>query len=108
MKIKTDNKNRVVIAHGSYKDKKIDSVIICKEKDFDEEFGKKLAKAKYKIKEKRIKIRNHEKEISKLNKEKARIDNIINSHMESMNIVKSNLNKKEEEYKELIDNYFSK
>jgi len=67
MKIKFDKKNKVTIADGYYKGKKIRAVAVCHPEDtFDEEFGSDLVKRKYKIKQDFIKMNLHESYIKKL------------------------------------------
>jgi len=96
MKIKIDNKNKVVICTGYYAGKQLKAIARCSSEDeFDEEFGIRLAKAKYKLKKTQHKyniiyksLRHFEKQYSifierlfetykKATQQQDEIDNII-------------------------------
>lgn len=76
MKVKVDRTNKIVLAIGSYDGKRIIARAICNEDEFDEEFGKQLAEARYKVKLNYQKIRKHQKIWSALNAEINRLSAI--------------------------------
>lgn len=60
MKITVDEKNKCVIATGSYKGKRVKAVARCHPEDeFDVEIGKEIAKAKYKIRYEKARMEWH-------------------------------------------------
>lgn len=72
MKITVDEKNKCVIATGTYKSKRIKAVAVCHPEDeFDVEKGKEIAKAKYKIRYENERLKAHQQIIR-------RLTNIIN------------------------------
>lgn len=72
MKITVDEKNKCVIATGTYKSKRIKAVAVCHPEDeFDVEKGKEIAKTKYKIRYENERLKAHQQVIR-------RLTNIIN------------------------------
>lgn len=72
MKITVDEKNKCVIATGSYKGKRVKAVARCHPEDeFDVEKGKEIAKARYKIRYEMTRMEAHQQVIR-------RLTNIIN------------------------------
>lgn len=60
MKITVDEKNKCVIATGSYKGKRVKAVARCQPEDeFDVETGKEIAKSKYKIRYEKARAEYH-------------------------------------------------
>jgi succinyl-CoA synthetase beta subunit len=67
MKLVVDEKNRCVIAMGSYKGKKVKAVVRCHPEDtFDAELGKKIATQKYNFREVEKQIEIHESNLRAL------------------------------------------
>jgi hypothetical protein len=67
MKLSVDEKNRRVIAIGSYKGKKIKAIAVCHPEDnFNAEIGKEIATLKYQIKEEETKRAIHESNVRAL------------------------------------------
>lgn len=72
MKITVDEKNKCVIATGTYKNKRVKAVAVCHPEDeFDVEKGKEIAKTKYKIRYETARMEAHQQVIR-------RLTNIIN------------------------------
>lgn len=70
MRIKFDDVNKVVIAEGYCKGRKVKAVAICNSADtYDKTFGEELAVAKYNYKETATKIRCHESDIRYMKQE---------------------------------------
>ena len=69
MKIVVDEKNRCVIATGTYKNKRVKAVAVCHPEDeFDVEKGKEIAKAKYKIRYEMARMEEHQRIVRRLTK----------------------------------------
>ena len=67
MRITIDEKNRRVIATGSWKGKRVKAIAVCHPDDtFDKEKGEKIAKAKYRLKELEAKKSIHESNVRAL------------------------------------------
>lgn len=80
MKIKIDKENKAIIAEGWCRGKRIKAVAVCREPHFDEEFGVKLAKMKYKIKEKQAKLKWHESVLVECRRLQKTINSMITNH----------------------------
>lgn len=69
MKITVDEKNRCVIATGTYKNKRVRAVAVCHPEDeFDEEKGLEIAETKYKIRYETARMEEHQRIIRRLTK----------------------------------------
>lgn len=67
MKVKVQKNNKVTVATGSVKGRRVKAVVVCHPLDeFNEEKGIQLATQKYKIKEKEVKRNIHESNIKQL------------------------------------------
>lgn len=67
MKVKVQKNNKVTVATGSVKGRRVKAVVVCHPLDeFNEEKGVQLATQKYKIKEKEAKRNIHESNIKQL------------------------------------------
>lgn len=108
MKIKVDKENKVVIAYGGYRGKRIRAVAVCKEPVFDETFGTELAKKKYKIKERYAKLRWHESWVSYLNNLKHKIDAMIVDHNNCANFLDTKMQSEIQECEDFVNKYFEK
>ena len=106
MKIKVDKENKVVVAYGNYRGKKIKAVAVCKEPVFDEEFGMELARRKYKIRERYAKMRWHESWVSSLNYLKSKIDAMIEDHNKCADFLDSKMQSEINECEEFVNKYF--
>lgn len=106
MKIVVDKENKVVIARGTCKGKIIKAVAVCKEQNFDENFGKELAKKKYKIKEKYTKMRWHESEIAKLKKQIKSMTEVLSEHNRCADAIDKKLQNDIIEIEKFLKKYF--
>lgn len=100
MKIIVDRENRATIATGYYNGKKIKSVCLCRNEDeFDEEFGIKLAKKKWKLKLTIAKRKNINRIIKNLEK-------LIESLSIEDEILLENQFNQKDDIAEFIEDYF--
>ena len=68
MRICIDEKNKRVIAYGTYRGRKVKAIAVCSPEDtFDENIGKQIATLKYKIKEQEVKKEIHISRLKHLN-----------------------------------------
>ena len=108
MKVKIDEKNKVCIAYGSFRGKKIKAVAVCKEPEFDKIFGEKLARRKYKVKETYAKLKWHQSIINEMNQEIERLNAELKWHNKCADYLDSKLQKEIFECENIVDNYFNK
>lgn len=106
MRVKVDEKNRAIIAEGNFKGKRIKAVVVCKEPEFDREFGEKLVKQKYKINLKQYKLKRHEQEIGVLNKFKAWADSLIDDNHRNIDMLEEDLAKETDAYFQMLQEKF--
>lgn len=107
MKVKVDRTNKIVLAIGSYNGKKIIARAICNEDEFDEEFGKQLAEARYKVKLNYQKMRKHQKIFSALNAEIKRLSAIRSDQVKCITYLYNKHNKLMDICDEIIDRKFN-
>jgi adenosylmethionine-8-amino-7-oxononanoate aminotransferase len=107
MRIKIDEQNKAVIAYGGYRGKQIRAVAVCREPEFDVDFGAELVKKKYKIRERYAKMRWHDKEITRLSKLRRQIDAMIADHDKSANYLDSKIQEELTECDNFVKEHFS-
>ena len=106
MKIRVDNKNKVVIAEGHYRGKKIKTIAKCNEDVFDEEFGKQLAEKKYDIKEYVARKNYHRKYMNMLHRTVLRCYVLIEEEQNIIDSLNAKISIKEKEINEFVSDYF--
>lgn len=109
MRIKFDDVNKVVIAEGYCKGRKVKAVAICDSADtYDKTFGEELAVAKYNYKETAAKIRCHESNIKSMKQEIASLMARINDEQKIINNLAVKLNATNDVANKIISAHYGK
>ena len=107
MKIKVLPEHKRVIATGSYRGKRIKTVAVCNEDNFDERFGIELAKKKYSIAKSKAKIDMHKKNIGMLNKMIDWCQKYIDAENRSIELVTDGLARKIVDFTDFVEDKFA-
>lgn len=105
MKLSVDEKNRRVIAIGSWKGKKVKAIAVCHPEDiFDETKGKKIAKVKYQLKELEAKKSIHESNVKALEQHLKWIERVLKDEVSICENMERKYLALKDKVKEEIDN----
>lgn len=109
MRIKFDDVNKVVIAEGYVKGRRVKAIAVCAPDDaYDKKFGEQLALAKYSYKETLTKIKCHESNIKSMKQEIASLMACIADEERIISSLDEKLNKTNEVANEIINAHYSK
>lgn len=105
MKIRIDEKNRCVIATGTFHGKRLKAVALCSKDDvFDEEIGKKIVSSRYKILEEEYKRKSHTSYIKALHKIVSWAFSVIENETKIVNSLTEKIDRLKKEAENQIEN----
>lgn len=105
MFLKVDEESKCVIAKGTCKGYNVKAVANCHKDDkFDPDFGKKIAKSKYKIREAETQLRYHKKIISELNEIVLKCFDVLSTEQKICDSIEQKIQTRIKEYDKVKEN----